>query len=200
VRRRGHPEQGCGASGWATSTWPRRLGAHLVLESRCPSRIGKPARHHPEGPGEGPLTASRTSSIDPKESPFASGELLSEDKYYKAVERRLGDEAFTAGMGGEAVRELLKKIDIEVLGEQLRKGHEGGDQRRQGGKKLAKRLKVVESFRESGNKPRVDDAGRDPGDSRRNLRPPGSRSTAAALRHLRPERPLPARDSTATTA
>src|SRR5207237_198592 len=42
--------------------------------------------------------------IDPKESPFASGELLSEDKYYKAVEE-LGDEAFTAGMGGEAVRE-----------------------------------------------------------------------------------------------
>jgi DNA-directed RNA polymerase subunit beta' len=89
--------------------------------------------------------------IDPKESPFASGELLSEDKYYKAVEE-LGDEAFTAGMGGEAVRELLKKIDIEVLGEQLRKDMKEAtsDAKR---KKLAKRLKVVESFRESGNKP-----------------------------------------------
>jgi DNA-directed RNA polymerase subunit beta' len=89
--------------------------------------------------------------IDPKESPFASGELLSEDKYYKAVEE-LGDEAFTAGMGGEAVRELLKKIDIEQLGEQLRKDMKEAtsDAKR---KKLAKRLKVVESFRESGNKP-----------------------------------------------
>src|SRR5437868_5500450 len=89
--------------------------------------------------------------IDPKESPFAAGELLSEDKYYKAVEE-LGDEAFTAGMGGEAVRELLKKIDIEVLGEQLRKDMKEAtsDAKR---KKLAKRLKVVESFRESGNKP-----------------------------------------------
>src|SRR6266852_384575 len=88
--------------------------------------------------------------IDPKESPFASGELLSEDKYYKAVEE-LGDEAFTAGMGGEAVRELLKKIDIEQLGEQLRKDMKEAtsDAKR---KKLAKRLKVVESFRESGNK------------------------------------------------
>jgi DNA-directed RNA polymerase subunit beta' len=89
--------------------------------------------------------------IDPKESPFASGELLSEDKYYKAVEE-LGDEAFTAGMGGEAVRELLRKIDIEQLGEQLRKDMKEAtsDAKR---KKLAKRLKVVESFRESGNKP-----------------------------------------------
>jgi len=89
--------------------------------------------------------------IDPKESPFQPGELLSEDKYYKAVEE-LGDEAFTAGMGGEAVRELLKKIDIEQLGEQLRKDMKEAtsDAKR---KKLSKRLKVVESFRESGNKP-----------------------------------------------
>src|SRR5437868_4233849 len=89
--------------------------------------------------------------IDPKESPFQVGELLSEDKYYKALEE-LGDEAFTAGMGGEAVRELLKKIDIEQLGEQLRKDMKEAtsDAKR---KKLAKRLKVVESFRESGNKP-----------------------------------------------
>src|SRR3977135_4414917 len=89
--------------------------------------------------------------IDPKESPFASGELLSEDKYYKAVEE-LGDEAFTAGMGGEAVRELLRKIDIELLGNQLRADMKEAtsDAKR---KKLAKRLKVVESFRESGNKP-----------------------------------------------
>src|SRR5205814_3462595 len=89
--------------------------------------------------------------IDPKESPFQVGELLSEEKYYKALEE-LGDEAFTAGMGGEAVRELLKKIDIEQLGEQLRKDMKEAtsDAKR---KKLAKRLKVVESFRESGNKP-----------------------------------------------
>src|SRR6184192_2624789 len=89
--------------------------------------------------------------IDPKESPFQPGELLSEDKYYKAVDE-LGEEAFGAGMGGEAVRELLKKIDIEQLGEQLRKDMKEAtsDAKR---KKLAKRLKVVESFRESGNKP-----------------------------------------------
>src|SRR6184192_118212 len=89
--------------------------------------------------------------IDPKESPFQPGELLSEDKYYKAVDE-LGEEAFGAGMGGEAVRELLRKIDIEALSVELRKDmrEATSDAKR---KKLAKRLKVVESFRESGNKP-----------------------------------------------
>src|SRR5213079_2119310 len=84
--------------------------------------------------------------VDPKQTGLQTGELLSEDKYYKAVEE-LGDEAFTAGMGGEAVRELLKKIDIEQLGEQLRKDMKEAtsDAKR---KKLARRLKVVESFRE----------------------------------------------------
>jgi DNA-directed RNA polymerase subunit beta' len=89
--------------------------------------------------------------IDPKETTLVAGELLSEDRYYKAREE-LGDEAFTAGMGGEAVRELLRKIDIPVLSDQLRKDMKEAtsDAKR---KKLAKRLKVVDSFRESGNKP-----------------------------------------------
>ena len=89
--------------------------------------------------------------IDPKESPFARGELLSEDKYHKALEE-LGEDSFTAGMGGEAVTQLLKQIDVITLSDQLRKEMKEAtsDAKR---KKLAKRLKVVDSFRESGNKP-----------------------------------------------
>ncbi len=89
--------------------------------------------------------------IDPKETPLSRGELLGEDKYHKALEE-LGEDSFTAGMGGEAVRELLRAIDIPVLGDQLRKDMKEAtsDAKR---KKLAKRLKVVDSFRESGNKP-----------------------------------------------
>jgi DNA-directed RNA polymerase subunit beta' len=80
--------------------------------------------------------------IDAKESPFQAGELLSEEKYYKAIEE-LGEESFIAGMGGEAVRELLRKIDIESLSVELRKDmrEATSDAKR---KKLAKRLKVVE--------------------------------------------------------
>src|SRR5207302_1601296 len=89
--------------------------------------------------------------VDPKESPFVRGELLSEDKYHKALEE-LGEDAFTAGMGGEAVVQLLKQIDINQLSDQLRKEMKEAtsDAKR---KKLAKRLKVVDSFLESGNRP-----------------------------------------------
>src|SRR4030081_3129966 len=89
--------------------------------------------------------------IDPKDSPFVRGELLSEDKYHKALEE-LGEDAFTAGMGGEAAVQLLKQIDVKQLSEQLRKEMKEAtsDAKR---KKLAKRLKVVDSFLESGNSP-----------------------------------------------
>src|SRR5438094_4741353 len=125
--------------------------------------------------------------IDPKESPFQVGELLSEDKYYKALEE-LGDEAFSAGMGGEAVRELLKKIDIEQLGEQLRKDMKEAtsDAKR---KKLAKRLKVVESFRESGNKPEwmmLDVIPVIPPDLRPLVPVDGCRLATSHLNHLHP--------------
>jgi DNA-directed RNA polymerase subunit beta' len=88
--------------------------------------------------------------IDPKKTPLAKGELLSEEKLHKAFEEH-GD-GFTYGMGGEAVRELLRGIEVNSLCEELRKEMRAAtsDAKR---KKLAKRLKVSESFRVSGNKP-----------------------------------------------
>src|ERR1700694_3042642 len=89
--------------------------------------------------------------IDPKESTLERGELLSEERYGKLLDE-LGDEAFTAGMGGEAVTQLLRAIDILSLSDQLRKDmrEATSDAKR---KKIAKRLKVVDAFRESTNKP-----------------------------------------------
>src|SRR2546430_8403839 len=70
---------------------------------------------------------------------------------HKALEE-LGEDSFTAGMGGEAVRELLKKINIPQLSEQLRaEMREATSEAKR--KKISKRLKVVEAFKESGNKP-----------------------------------------------
>ncbi|MBS2032706.1 MAG: DNA-directed RNA polymerase subunit beta' [Deltaproteobacteria bacterium] len=97
---------------------------------------------------------------DPKNTTLARGEMITEDKYHKLLEE-LGDEAFSAGMGGEAVRELLRFISkgskqddkgIEELSEQLRgeMKEATSDAKR---KKIAKRLKVVEAFRGSTNKP-----------------------------------------------
>jgi len=89
--------------------------------------------------------------IDPKESTLARGELISEERYGK-LQDELGDEAFVAGMGGEAVLQLLRAIDIIPLSDQLRADMKEAtsDAKR---KKIAKRLKVVDAFRESGNKP-----------------------------------------------
>src|SRR5207245_11738852 len=72
-------------------------------------------------------------------------------KAHKAVQEPRED-AVSAGMGGEAVVQRLKQIDINQLSDQLRKEMKEAtsDAKR---KKLAKRLKVVDSFLESGNRP-----------------------------------------------
>ena len=82
---------------------------------------------------------------------MAPGETLSEERYIQALEE-FGDDGFTAGMGGEAVRELMRTLNIEQLSEQLRvEMKEATSEAKR--KKLAKRLKVIDNFRESGNLP-----------------------------------------------
>ena len=89
--------------------------------------------------------------VDPKESGLQLGEILTEDRYSKLLEE-VGEEGFVAGIGAEAIRELLKSIDIHKLSEQLRiEMREATSEAKR--KKIAKRLKVVDAFRESGNKP-----------------------------------------------
>ncbi|MBS1985289.1 MAG: DNA-directed RNA polymerase subunit beta' [Bdellovibrionales bacterium] len=87
---------------------------------------------------------------DPADTELKVGEILSEDRYQEAI-KKFGHK-FSAGMGGDAVRELLKKIDIVKLSDELREAiqHVTSDATR---KKISKRLKVVEAFRESGNNP-----------------------------------------------
>ena len=89
--------------------------------------------------------------FDPRESGLQMGELLSEERYQKLLEE-MGDEAFVAGMGADSIRELLRAININQLSEQLRgEMREATSEAKR--KKIAKRLKVVEAFKESANKP-----------------------------------------------
>jgi DNA-directed RNA polymerase subunit beta' len=78
------------------------------------------------------------------------GEILNEDKYREY--RSLHGEGFKAQMGAEAIKELLKQVDIEAITIELRDlmKKETSSQKRS---KIAKRLKVAESFQRSGNKP-----------------------------------------------
>ncbi|MBX3128850.1 MAG: DNA-directed RNA polymerase subunit beta' [Polyangiaceae bacterium] len=89
--------------------------------------------------------------IDPKETGLVSGELLTEDRYMQLLDE-YGDDKFMAGMGGEAVLEMLKRVDVHSLAEQLRADMKVSTSEAKR-KKYSKRLKVVEAFRGSGNRP-----------------------------------------------
>ncbi|HSB52541.1 MAG TPA: DNA-directed RNA polymerase subunit beta', partial [Dissulfurispiraceae bacterium] len=88
--------------------------------------------------------------IDPGDTPLKEKELLSEEDYKKKV-ADYGNR-FRAGMGAEAIRELLKKVTLESLVVELKEKIDSvasvGIKR-----KLTKRLKVVDSFLKSGNRP-----------------------------------------------
>ncbi|MDQ1301310.1 MAG: DNA-directed polymerase subunit beta, partial [Chloroflexota bacterium] len=77
-------------------------------------------------------------------------ELLSETEY-RDLQERWGS-VFRAGMGAEAVRDLVAKIDLDTMAKELR-SEINTTQSKQRKKKAAKRLRVAESFRKSGNRP-----------------------------------------------
>ena len=91
-------------------------------------------------------------------------QLLSETEYQYVLTKYQADETgkppFRVGIGAEAVREMLREIDLDVLAAELRQeladlaakstGRDSEGQKRQ---RIVKRLEVVEAFRQSGNKP-----------------------------------------------
>jgi DNA-directed RNA polymerase subunit beta' len=87
--------------------------------------------------------------IDPGETPLMEKQLLSENEYREYRERY--GNAFRAGMGAEALKVLLERMDLEVLSEELRAEikHTSGQRRT----RAVRRLEVVEAFRKSGNRP-----------------------------------------------
>src|SRR5512146_670079 len=89
--------------------------------------------------------------VEAGDTPLKYKELLTEEKFRKA-QQEYGVGAFKAGMGAEAIREMLKVIDLEVESEDIRKKIETATSMATK-KKLTKRLKVIEAFRKSGNRP-----------------------------------------------
>src|SRR3982074_1624311 len=84
--------------------------------------------------------------------PIENNSLLTEDEYFYLRQKAKdeGDNAFFADIGAPAVRELLKRIDVDKVAEELRAGlvDEGSQHRK---KQMLKRLKVVDAFRNSGD-------------------------------------------------
>ncbi len=87
--------------------------------------------------------------IEAGETELKEKQILSEEEYLDAIDK-YGEDGFRAGMGAEAIRELLASIDLEALSEELR-----NEMREKGSKdkRLLKRISVCEDFRDSDNKP-----------------------------------------------
>ncbi|MFR1808189.1 MAG: DNA-directed RNA polymerase subunit beta' [Pygmaiobacter massiliensis] len=133
--RMGHIELAAPVSHiWYFKGIPSRIGLILDISPRLLDRV---------------LYFASYIVTDPGLTPLEEKQLLSE-KEYREMRERYEDE-FKAAMGAEAVKELLAKINLEVLSEQLRgELEDASGQKRM---RLLKRLEVVEAFRLSGNRP-----------------------------------------------
>jgi DNA-directed RNA polymerase subunit beta' len=120
---------------WFLKSLPSRLGMVLDMTLRDIERV---------------LYFEAYVVVDPGMTPLARAQLLTEDDYLAKVEE-YGDE-FTAVMGAEGVRELLRTLDLSHEVETLRNDLQttGSEAKI---KKFAKRLKILEAFQQSGIRP-----------------------------------------------
>ena len=121
---------------WFLKSLPSRIGLMLDMTLRDLERI---------------LYFENYVVIEPGLTDLTYGQLMSEEQFLDAQDQ-YGADAFSANIGAEAIREMLAQIDLEGEAEQLR-----ADLKEATGelkpKKIIKRLKIVESFIESGNRP-----------------------------------------------
>ncbi|HEY0212750.1 MAG TPA: DNA-directed RNA polymerase subunit beta' [Paenirhodobacter sp.] len=121
---------------WFLKSLPSRIGLMLDTTLRDLERI---------------LYFENYVVIEPGLTDLSYGQLLTEDEYLDAQDN-FGADAFTANIGAEAIREMLAAIDLEATAEQLREELKEATGELKP-KKIIKRLKIVESFLESGNRP-----------------------------------------------
>jgi DNA-directed RNA polymerase subunit beta' len=89
--------------------------------------------------------------LDAGLTPLKDRQLLNEEEYLRAQDE-YGQDSFTAMIGAEAIREILRALDLQKIAEQLKvEISEATTELKP--KKLAKRLKIIEAFIHSGNKP-----------------------------------------------
>ncbi|MBN1551935.1 DNA-directed RNA polymerase subunit beta', partial [bacterium] len=135
--RLGHIELACPVSHvWFFKGLPSRIGNILNMSLRELERI---------------LYFELYVVTDPGDTPLKEKELLDEERYQELREEY--GPRFKAGMGAEAIRELLTKVDPKELAVELRNQMLDENISVQSKKKIVKRLKVVEAILISGNKP-----------------------------------------------
>ncbi|GGH63983.1 DNA-directed RNA polymerase subunit beta' [Frigidibacter albus] len=121
---------------WFLKSLPSRIGLMLDMTLRDLERI---------------LYFENYVVIEPGLTDLSYGQLMTEEDFLDAQDQ-YGADAFTANIGAEAIREMLSQIDLESTAEQLREELKEATGELKP-KKIIKRLKIVESFLESGNRP-----------------------------------------------
>ena len=119
---------------WYFKGIPSRMGLILDISPKVLEKVLYFAAYIVTDPGDAPLTVNQ---------------VLTEKEYRDMREKYEND--FKAGMGAEAVKELLEQLDLDKLSEQLREELKTASSQKK--LRIVKRLEVVEAFRESGNKP-----------------------------------------------
>ncbi len=157
MKHRGVVCEKCGVEVIQSKVRRERLGhielaspvAHIWFLRSAPSRIGALLNFSLKDL-EKVLYCESYVMLDKGNSDVEEGTILTEEKYNQLITDGI---AFTAGMGGEAIRELLRKIDIDLESRKLRMALKETTSEAQR-TKLSKRLSVVEAFKSSGmNKP-----------------------------------------------
>ncbi len=149
----------CGVEVTLSKVRRERLG-HIELASPCshvwffkglPSRIGHLLDISLRDL-EAILYFEAYVTIETGDAPVKDHEVIKDEAKYRELDQQFRPTGFKAMMGAEAIKELLKRVEVESLSGELREKmkHETSLQKRL---KYAKRLKVVEAFRKSGNKP-----------------------------------------------
>ncbi|WP_404980540.1 DNA-directed RNA polymerase subunit beta' [Carboxydichorda subterranea] len=133
--RMGHIELAAPVSHiWYFKGIPSRMGLLLDLSPRALEKV---------------LYFASYIVLDPGSTPLMTKQLLSETEY-REYREKYGDN-FKAGMGAEAIKQLLAAIDLEQMAQELRR--EIRDTTGQRRIRAIRRLEVVEAFRKSGNRP-----------------------------------------------
>ena len=121
---------------WFLKSLPSRIGLMLDMTLRDLERI---------------LYFEQYVVIEPGLTDLKAGQMLSEEEYLDAQDQ-YGLDSFQAGIGAEAIREMLMAIDVESEAEKLREELKEATGELKP-KKIIKRLKLIENFRGSSNKP-----------------------------------------------
>jgi DNA-directed RNA polymerase subunit beta' len=137
---------------WFFKTLPSPMGNLVDLTLRDLEKVIYYSNYVVIDPGKQESVPEQGGEPDAPGKPIEANTLLTEDEYFflRQKAKDEGDNAFFADIGAPAVRELLKRIDVDKVAEELRAGlvDEGSQHRK---KQMLKRLKVVDAFRNSGD-------------------------------------------------